>query len=169
MAKSKPLPPLEELQKVLSYDSETGIFTWIIRTSQRTPAGSVAGTIDSKGYRKIWFDGQQWLAHRLAWLFETGEDPGDLSLDHINRKKDDNRIENLRLATGRQQNGNQSLQVDNTSGFRGVSYNKKNNKWLAKLQIAGCTKFLGYFVLKEDAAAAYQKAAADHFGEFWSG
>lgn len=167
MAKSKPLPPLEELQKRLSYDPETGVFTWIVRTSSRTPAGSIAGSIDSNGYNKIPFCGRNWLAHRFAWLFATGEDPGVYTIDHINRNRGDNRFENLRLATPGQQNGNQPLKSNNTSGFRGVYWNKAQKKWRARLQGKDGDKFLGSFAVKEEAVAAYRKAAAECFGEFF--
>ena len=166
MAKSKPLPPLEELQKVLSYDSETGLFIWIVKPSRSTAAGSVAGSIDSTGYRRIPYERRNWLAHRFAWLFATGEDPGVYTIDHVNRNRADNRFENLRLATPGQQNGNHPIRSDNASGFRGVSWNKSKKKWRAHLQVKDCRKFLGYFAVKEEAVAAYQKAAADHFGEF---
>lgn len=166
MAKSKPLPPLEELQKVLSYDPETGVFIW--RCSKGTQReDSVAGSINSSlGYRIIQLNGVRWYAHRLAWLFATGEDPGNLTVDHINRDRRDNRLVNLRLATHTQQNVNQGLASNNKSGFRGVSWSKVNNKWLASIAINGKGKHLGYFATKEEAAEAYQKAAADYFGEF---
>lgn len=169
MAKSKPLPPLEELQKVLSYDPKTGLFTWIVRASCRTPAGSVAGSLDSTGYWRIPYEGRNWLAHRFAWLFATGDDPGVYTIDHVNRNKADNRFKNLRLATPHQQSGNQPLKANNTSGFRGVSWNKERKKWRAVLNVKDGSKFLGYFAMKEEAAKAYQKAAADHFGEFLAG
>ena len=141
MVKFKPLPPLEELQKVLSYHPETGVFVWVIRTSRRTPAGSIAGSIDSTGYNRIPFRGRNWVAHRFAWLFVTGEDPGDYTIDHINRDRADNRFENLRLATHKQQNGNQGLKSNNTSGFRGVCWSEEQKKWAARLQSKDCRKF----------------------------
>ena len=167
MAKSKPLPPLEELQKVLSYNPETGVFTWIVSPSPRAPAGSVAGYINpSRGYRRIKFQDGIWATHRLAWLFGTGEDPGDLTVDHINRNKLDNRLVNLRLATQAQQNMNKGLRSNNTSGFKGVCWHRENRKWRAKVYIKGKGKHLGYFATKEEAVEAYQKAAADNYGEF---
>jgi len=168
MAKFKALPPLEELKKFLSYDPETGLFTWVAcKGKGRGRKGQVAGRIETRsGYRRIRLNGQRWNAHRLAWLFATGSDPGDFTIDHINRDPNDNRIENLRLATTQQQSGNQGLWATNTSGAKGVYWNKQNRVWHAQIMLNGKKKHLGFFSKKEQAAAAYQKAAADHYGEF---
>ena len=166
MAKFKALPPLEELQKILSYDPETGVFTWKVRPSKSIVEGSVAGSVDSTGYRKIRLKKKAWLAHRLAWLFGTGKDPGDLTVDHINRDPLDNRLQNLRLATRQQQQCNTGVRLDNKSGFKGVSFSRKRSQWVAYIGLNGKNKNLGWFATKEEAAAAYQEAAASHYGEF---
>lgn len=87
----------EVLKSLLYYDPETGIFVWLV-TRQRSPAGKEAGGYDEKGYRRICVNGTKVRAHRLAWLYMTGEWPED-QLDHINGLKDDNRFVNLREAT----------------------------------------------------------------------
>lgn len=92
----KPLPTLEEISKVLNYNEETGEFTWLISPSRAVKIGDKAGGITSKGYIIIGYKGEVWLAHRLAWLFSVGDDPGDL-IDHIDENKSNNRIDNLRL------------------------------------------------------------------------
>ena len=165
MAKFKPLPPLAELQEVLSYNGSTGEFTWLVRRGTQG-AGKVAGTVGLNGYKKIRFKRRELQAHRLAWYMKTGEDPGVHTVDHINRIKTDNRFENLRLATHSQQQGNQLVSSSNTSGFRGVSFCKRKNKWRVQLQIIGDVRFLGYFATKQEAAVAYRKAATAYFGEF---
>lgn len=166
MAKFKPLPPLEKLQEVLSYDPETGVFTWVVTTSSKAPAGSVAGSITQNGYRTIWFKRKPWYAHRIAWLFGTGKDPGSLTVDHINRDSLDNRFKNLRLATSGQQNRNRGSSSRNKSGIKGVSWDKARNKWVSQIQCDGKERTLGRFVTKEEAAEVYQKAATALFGEF---
>ena len=165
MGNFRPLPPLEELQKILSYDSGTGIFTWLSSKGRRRE-GSAAGTVRPSGYIQIYFERRAYLAHRLAWLFATGEDPGDYTIDHINRKRADNRFENLRLATRQQQQGNHPVHSNNTSGVRGVCFSRQRNRWVAQIMINGKQTHLGRFATKEEAAATYQKAAAAYFGEF---
>nr|BAR24181.1 putative NHN endonuclease [uncultured Mediterranean phage uvMED] len=166
MANFKPLPPLEELQKILSYDPGTGVFTWIVSVSPKALAGSAAGSFDPRGYGKLVYRYKPYLLHRLAWLFGTGEDPRSFTVDHINRDKRDNRLQNLRLATSRQQQGNKGLQSNNISGIKGVHWDKARGKWVAYIALNRKVKNLGRYPTKEEAAEAYQKAAANHFGEF---
>ena len=150
----------------MSYDPEWGVITWKKRPTNNVPAGSVAGKLLPTGYRHIRFKRKQWYAHRLAWYIHTGVDPIGWTVDHINGNKDDNRIENLRLAYEYQQRGNTGLRSDNTSGVRGVSWSKRDSKWEAKIQRQNRTYMLGRFDTKEEAAAAYQEAATAYFGEF---
>lgn len=167
MAKFKPLPPLEELKRLLSYDPETGVFVWASKPSRKTVIGSIAGSIDSStGYRRIRVKDVMWYAHRIAWYMQTGEDPRAFTIDHINRDRSDNRICNLRLATRPQQNLNTAVHSDNTSGFRGVTFHKQNKRWQARLGINGKFKSLGLYDTKEEAAAVYREAAVAHYGEF---
>ena len=88
------------------------------------------------------------------------------SVDHIDRDRSNNKIENLRAATSTQNQGNRSLNKTNTSGFRGVGWHKKYNKWVARISINGKLKNIGQFNCIEDAKAAYRKEAIAHFGEF---
>ena len=92
----KTLPCYEELDEILSYDEETGIFTWKVSPSRAVKAGDVAGGFNLDGYRVIGYRGNVWLEHRLAWLMSVGEDPVKL-IDHIDANKSNNRIDNLRL------------------------------------------------------------------------
>ena len=95
--KTKPLPSLERVQELLNYDPLTGEFTWKVTRGPK-PAGSSAGQrwVD---YVRIKIDGKAYQAHRLAWLFLTGADPGNMVIDHIDCDKQNNRADNLRLST----------------------------------------------------------------------
>jgi hypothetical protein len=87
-------------------------------------------------------------------------------VDHINGDGLDNRRENLRLATYNQNTLNSKIQSRNTSGYRGVSWRKCANKWIAKIVVNGKNLYLGLFTDKHQAAVAYNKAALEHYGEF---
>lgn len=151
----KQLPPLSLLQSRLSYDPETGLFTRII------PGKSKVGIVNPCGYLQIGFEHKTYLAHRLAWLFATGEDPREWTVDHINRVKTDNRIANLRLADMSLQNCNKAINRLNTSGVVGVRFNRKDRRWRAKGCVEGRDLHLGSFATFEEAVAARRKFEAD--------
>jgi hypothetical protein len=73
---------------------------------------------------------------------------------------------NLRLATRAENAGNSKRRTDNTSGHKGVYWNRQRNKWQAKIRRGALEKHLGLFSSKEDAAEAYRKASATVFGDF---
>lgn len=74
-----------------------------------------------------------------------------LQIDHINGVKTDNRWVNLREATHSQNQCNIALQKNNTSGFKGVNYDRRRDKWIAWLGIAGQSLYLGGYDTKEEA------------------
>ena len=74
------LPSVERLKELLDYSPDTGVSTWNVKRNQNIDQGSVAGTVTSEGYRKIRIDGKKYSAHRLAWVYMTGDDPGELSV-----------------------------------------------------------------------------------------
>lgn len=159
------------LKRYLTYDPLTGVFRW--RVSGRGPQrrGAVAGCKDiAKSGRaarwKIKIEGTVYGAHTLAWLYVYGIMPK--GLDHKNRNPYDNRIANLRLATGSQNNANCNPRKHNKSGYKGVSWNARHKKWYAFITVNGRAKYLGHFTDKAEAARAYDKAARKAFGEFAS-
>lgn len=96
----------------------------------------------------------------------TGNDPADSLIDHIDGNPHNNKFANLRIATSRQNQCNQKIRRDNTSGLKGVSWDSKRNKWQAGIQIDGKRIALGRFSTKEEAYAAYCEAARRLHGEF---
>ena len=92
------LPPLEEFSAVLRCDPEQGHLYWR-KADRRRRTDIPAGGLDKAGYWVIRLNYQQYLAHRVIWYMATGEDPGDMEVDHINWNRSDNRLCNLRLAT----------------------------------------------------------------------
>lgn len=87
-------------------------------------------------------------------------------VDHINGDTLDNRRSNLRLCTVSGNNHNRMKSKNNTSGYKGVSWLKQNQKWRAYIKVNSKDKHLGCYLDKEDAARAYDKAAKEYFGEF---
>ena len=129
--KTMQLPAVERIKELLNYFPETGVFEWKTITSNCVKAGSKAGGPNTKGYFSISIEGRAYKSHRLAWLYVYGEDPGGYEIDHIDLDKANNRISNLRPATRKQNNENIAIPKNNTSGVRGVSYNKQNETWSA--------------------------------------
>lgn len=153
----------EVLREWLSYNPETGKLTWI-RSVGNGKRGEEAGS-DHQGYRKILLQGRPYLAHRLVWLYVHGEWPPD-QIDHINMDRSDNRLANLRLASGADNCRNKKKRSDNKSGAKGVCWDKQSKRWVAQIRYNGVTHRLGYFDTVEEGAAAYKKAAEAAYGEF---
>lgn len=156
----------DRLKRLLHYDPETGVFTWTGNdTRSHRKSGNQAGCINGRGYRVIGVDGVLCTAHRLAFLYMRGEFPEGF-VDHINRDKDDNRWANLRAATGTQNMGNTGVARSNTSGHRGVVWDRRAGKWRARIRINGRLINIGSFSDISEAADAYATEARKHFGEF---
>jgi len=158
----------EELRKLLSYDPETGVFTWRVdrfcgRGRVRMASGDVAGATGTGGYRVITVFYNGYAAHRLAWLYMTGEWPSH-HLDHINGTRDDNRWCNLRAATRAENNRNVKIKNTNAIGAKGVTNHK--GRYRARITVDGKGVHLGYFGCPTAAHLAYCKAAKEYFGEF---
>jgi len=91
------------------------------------------------------------------------------AIDHINGDRDDNRIENLRLANSQQNQANSKVRTNNKSGFKGASLHSLSGLYMSRIMVDGKTKLLGYFKTPEEANVAYTKAAKEAFGEFSNG
>lgn len=146
----------ERLRELLSYDQETGVFTWRVQTNNRVKVGMVAGSLNGQGYVQLRVDGIRYAAHRLAWLYVHGEWPKH-QIDHINGSKADNRIANLRDGTQslNQQNRRTALSTNKT-GFLGVASFK--GKFRALIYVKGKHVELGSFETPERAHAVYIEA-----------
>jgi hypothetical protein len=150
----------ERLKQALSYDPETGVFTWLI-SSGRVRAGQRAG-VASKGYWMISVDKRIYKGHRLAFLYIHGFIPR--LIDHINRDGLDNRIVNLRECTQSQNIINSKGWKNSSSGHTGVQ--KERDKWKATIKKDGKHIRIGVFFTIEEARAARKKKELELFGEF---
>lgn len=155
----------EKLKEFLHYDKDTGVFTWKKDVCNRAKMGNVAGCVGVKGYVLISIDYKRYTAHRLAWLYHYNEAPPKF-IDHINGKKEDNRICNLRPATQSQNAANCPKRSHNKTGYKGVCYDKRRKKFLAQLQCKGKMIFLGYFDDPKEAHQSYKEGMRKHFGEY---
>jgi len=144
----------EILKSYLTYDPDTGHFV-------RNRDKKILGTKHSTGYIVIRLNkpiNKLYKAHRLAWLYIYGYFPKNV-IDHINRDGFDNKLSNLREITQKQNSENRLLNKNNTSGFKGVSWSKNNNKWRARIWNNKKEIFLGFFDEKIDAVNSYIEAA----------
>lgn len=152
---SRNLLSKSELDSLLHYDRETGVFTWI-RKGQR--CGQRAGCVAPSGYISIEIKNKGYLAHRLAWLTVTGKHPVN-NIDHKNGVRSDNRFENLRDVDQSTNAQNQrAAHKDSNGGLLGISWHKRDKKWVARLRVRGTLKNVGRFDDKNEAHEAYIKA-----------
>ena len=153
----------EFVRDILHYNPETGSITW--KNREKWLNGKEAGYASEEGYIRIMCRGVTMRAHRIAWYLYNGEEPLE-QIDHINGCTSDNRICNLRLASRDQNSWNKKLQKNNSSGIKGITFNKARNKWMARIAANKKTYYLGYFIELKEAAIAVSKVRKKLHGEF---
>ena len=165
MRKNNERADYETAHRKFRYDPETGAFYWRVGHGP-VRVGDRADTHRLCGYATVALGGRRHGAHRVAWLMMTGEWPSEM-IDHANRVRDDNRFSNLRQAS-KSQNSANSVR-NNRYGLRGVWPNDGSERWHAKISHGRKVRYLGSFLTKEEAHAAYANAAAEMHGEFAAG
>ena len=170
---AKQLPEVGYVRECLDYDPLTGIFLWKIRPREHFAsdrghwqwnpkfAGKAAGWPSPHRYHWIAINLVLYRAHRLAWLLVHGEPVPD-EIDHIDCDKLNNRIANLRPATRLQNSANVSRRKDNTTGVKGVTFDKQHGRFRAYVG----HRRIGLFHTLEQAAAARREAAERLHGKF---
>lgn len=93
------------------------------------------------------------------------DDP-EIIIDHINGDCSDNQKHNLRVVTNQQNFFNRSVNQNNSSGYKGVSWNSRSRKWVAQIQVSHQKKHIGFFDSPVDAAIAYDNKAKELFGQY---
>lgn len=156
------IPSQSRLRELFRYEPETGKF-YSLMDRRRWKAGRECGT-NAAGYVSINVDYVIYRAHRLAWVWMTGEDPGP-NLDHANGDGMDNRWCNLRRCDVSQNMANKRVQSNSKTGVKGV-HPGKNGKFRARVQFRGKPLDLGQFDSIEEAKAAYDAAAKIIHGSF---
>lgn len=164
-----------KLRLLLDYTPETGELVWKTRTTDwfngepakldeiaRLWNAAYAGkralaNTCGNGYAHGTVLGYIAKAHRVIWALMTGAWPID-QIDHVNGIRSDNRWSNLRQVTNRINSQNSAMRKDNTSGFSGVRFDQRRNKWQARIVKDGRERHLGYFDDIASAAAARERA-----------
>ena len=155
----------KQLKQLLHYDPTTGVFRWRVSRSNGVKIGDIAGWNGGKGYACLSVGGKIYKAHRLAWLYMTGNWPAE-EIDHIDCCRNNNKFSNLREATRSQNRCNSKIHPSNTSGYKGVSWHTRYNKWIAHIKINNKKIYLGYFLSAEAAHYAYVAASKAYHGKF---
>ena len=153
--------PRDTLVSLLDYNRDTGDFRW--KSPRRgVVEGSLAGCLDSRGYRLIKINGKTYFAHRLAILYVSGEWPL-YTVDHIDRDPSNNRYDNLRVCSASDNMFNRSPRRK----YRGVYFmpNCKTKPFMAQANLNGKKTFIGYFETAEGAAAAFNAEILTHHPE----
>lgn len=157
----------DEIKKLVSY--ENGVLYWLPRGinkfDNRYAGKEAACKSHNKGYSIIRINYRLILTHRAIWIYHNGQIPTNMEIDHINGNRLDNRIENLRLATIRENSLNQKLKTNNTSGHKNITWDKSRNKWQVQMGVEGNrNKVLGRYADLQDAVKA-----AEYFREKFHG
>lgn len=133
----------------------------------RKSTGKIITSRTSNGYQIIGCLGGKVLTHHIVWLLHHDRLPPEV--DHKDRDRSNNRIENLRASTPNENRANQTKAKGKSSKYLGVSWNKRNGKWVAEMRkLGGGRLWLGFFQEEKDAARAYNVAAGVHHGDFAS-
>jgi len=164
----RPQPPAREIIEISGWPvvRESHLEDPAHGRARKAPATRAdAGGDSSNGYWYIRIDGKGYLGHRLAWLYMHGHFP-DGAFDHKKRNPSSCRIADLRVATHSENAANTYLRATSTSGFKGVCWHKKHNKYRARIGFRGKVVELGFYNTAREAARAYDYVAARVFGEF---
>lgn len=149
----------EELRRLFRYDEQTGQFIRRVTIGSRAMAGTVAGSKAVRGNWKVCVWGKSYAAHRLAWLYVTGDWPVN-EIDHIDGNPLNNSFSNLRQATSAENKQNRRVaRKDSSHGFIGVYRHgvrrDGRDMWRARIQLSGRNKHIGCFDTPEQAHAEY--------------
>ena len=158
---SKPILTQARLRELFDYDPETGVFVRKLSRGGKAMLGAAVGNYAGGGYLKVSICKRNEYLHRLAWLFIYGSSPVGV-IDHINGKKDDNRIANLRDISRSENQHNMPSRINCWTGHPGVSWSTSANKWRARITVQYREINLGVFSTMADAIKARAAAKKIH-------
>jgi hypothetical protein len=161
-------PLYRDVNRILKYDPDTGflIYKVDIPYGAWVKKGQRAGCVRKGGrYRVIRIEGVNYEEHQICWLLYYKKWP-KTEIDHRNKNKLQNNIENLRAATHSQNQANKGLSKSNKSGYKGVRQAADGVRWAVSIKVNNHMRSLGVFRSRRKAAKAYNKAAEQAWGEF---
>jgi hypothetical protein len=144
------------LRELFDYDQDTGNFYRKHAAGNgRYKAGSKCGYIRKDGYYMLSFDGmKEVLAHRCAWIFMNGDIDDEVLIDHIDENRSNAAIKNLRIADQSKNGMNRGAQKNSSTGIKGVSWCKTQQKWTVRVGVNGKYHYGGRFSDIKDAESA---------------
>lgn len=151
----KELPSQAELKDKFDYSPETGVIT-LKQCRKKSRIGTACGTKQKNGYLMVSYNGIKYYSHRIIWMWMTGEDPKDITIDHKNRNRSDNKWSNLRLADGSEQEQNKKAR----------GYHENGSNFRAQIRINGVQTTIGTYLTEAEAATAYQLKCKELRREF---
>lgn len=157
-ASSRPDLTQEQVRALFDY-REDGYLVWKIKPSKSVARGSLAGSSPEKNeeYRRVKINGWDYAVHRVIYLWHYGESPQ--VVDHIDRDKRNNRIENLRAATIAQNAWNVDIRTDGKVPYKGITYRPEKKKpWIFELRANGKRVIHQSFSSLKEAVAAAREA-----------
>jgi hypothetical protein len=154
----KALPDTQTLNHLFSVDFATGQLFWKNPQAYNVFPGTEITGRSGKGYLRVAINKVRYLAHRIVYAMYHGDCPDGLEIDHINGVKDDNRIENLRLVTTRENCCNRGNHRNGK--LYGCRQNKSTGKWQALAHVGKKHVCLGSYVTELEAHEVYKKYIA---------
>lgn len=139
--------------------------SWLARTG-RTGEVIHCGWQHDQGYWILRYKYRKYYAHRIVYYLDQGVDPLGEQIDHIDGDRANNSPNNLRIASFSQNQANQQLRRENSTGYKGVTWKRSRQKYAAQITVGGKYKYLGMWDSAVEAALAYDRAARDAFGAF---
>ena len=175
-------PPIELLNECFEYLPEEGRLKYKHRPESHFPSTKVYkwwnsrfegkyadNFVTEQRYRVVIIYSVHYAAHRVIWKMMTGKDAGEFQIDHINQIRDDNRYENLRLATREGNQQNKFTYSNNKTGVKGVRFDIRKKRYVAEIQVNKVNKYVGQFETLEDAAyhvALYRDKYHEEFSNY---
>jgi hypothetical protein len=158
----------ELVKRIFEYDPLTGVVVWRKATSSKNLIGNVAGAKTKAGYLRVRIYGKDVFLHHVIWVYMTGKIP-EREIGHVDGNKTNNVWSNLREGRYNYHQHlpnriNKKIYNTNKSGYTGVFWNKRKQKWQATIMFNQKHIYLGIYGDIMKAVAAREKAEKKYFG-----